>query len=130
SVQVAVEHIEAMDESKAIGEKLAGQLNKDKLSHVLVISDGLNVNGSELVAGLNEHLPDQVVVTGGLAGDQDKFEETVVVIDETVESKKVVVVGFYSDSLKIGYGSMGGWDSFGVERSVTKSEGNVLYELD
>ena len=27
-------------------------------------------------------------------------------------------------------GSGGGWDSFGIERQITKSEGNVLYEVD
>ena len=30
----------------------------------------------------------------------------------------------------IGHGSKGGWDKFGPERVVTKSDANVLYELD
>ena len=30
----------------------------------------------------------------------------------------------------LGHGSRGGWDFFGPERRVTRSEGNVLYELD
>jgi hypothetical protein len=30
----------------------------------------------------------------------------------------------------VGYGSLGGWDSFGPDRVVTRAEGNVLYELD
>ena len=34
------------------------------------------------------------------------------------------------DSLDIGYGSKGGWDVFGPERLITKSEGNILYEVD
>jgi len=33
-----------------------------------VLSDGLAVNGSDLVRGLMQHLPDWVTVTGGLAG--------------------------------------------------------------
>jgi hypothetical protein len=39
-------------------------------------------------------------------------------------------VGFYGDRLRVGYGSLGGWDAFGPERLVTRAEGNVLYELD
>lgn len=32
--------------------------------------------------------------------------------------------------MKVGIGSMGGWEAFGVEREVTKSAKNVLYEID
>jgi hypothetical protein len=42
----------------------------------------------------------------------------------------VTAVGLYGDSLRVGHGSKGGWDVFGVERKVTKSAANVLYELD
>ena len=41
-----------------------------------------------------------------------------------------MAVGLYGDRLKVGYGSMGGWDSFGPDRVITRAEGNVLYELD
>jgi len=30
----------------------------------------------------------------------------------------------------VGHGSKGGWDSFGPERRVTRSQGNILFELD
>jgi hypothetical protein len=42
----------------------------------------------------------------------------------------VAAVGLYGDRLKVGYGSMGGWDPFGPERIITRSHGNVLFELD
>jgi hypothetical protein len=32
--------------------------------------------------------------------------------------------------VRIGHGSRGGWDIFGPERRVTRSQGNRLYELD
>jgi hypothetical protein len=32
--------------------------------------------------------------------------------------------------LVVGHGSKGGWDKFGPERVVTRSDGNILYELD
>ena len=40
------------------------------------------------------------------------------------------MVGLYGERLKVGYGTRGGWDSFGPVRLVTKAENNVLYELD
>ena len=39
-------------------------------------------------------------------------------------------IGFYGTSVRIAHGSQGGWDLFGPERVVTRSEGNVVYELD
>jgi hypothetical protein len=98
--------------------------------HVLVISDGQNVNGSELVAGLTKHLPQKVTLTGGLAGDGDRFQETLVLWDGPPESDRIAVLGLYGDRIKVGFGSLGGWDAFGPERLVTRSEGNILYELD
>jgi hypothetical protein len=112
------------------GERLANSLPRESLVHVLVISDGQNVNGSELVAGLTQHLPAGVTLTGGLAGDGDRFQETLVLWDGPPEPNTIAVIGLYGDRIKVGFGSLGGWDAFGPERLVTRSAGNILYELD
>jgi len=117
-------------ESLNAGQQLAGELNGDGLRSVMVLSDGLSVNGSELVKGINSVLGDDVVVTGGLAGDGDRFESTWVIKDGRPTSGVISAVGIYGNKLRIGHGSKGGWDIFGPERRVTHSEGNVLYELD
>ena len=129
-VEIATEHIGSMDDSFVIGERLAEKLNKKGLIHILVLSEGLNINGSELTKGLNNRLNDKIPVTGGLAGDQASFTETVIVHNRAGETNLVLAVGFYGEHLQVGYGSMGGWDSFGVDREVTRSKGNILYELD
>jgi len=112
------------------GERLANSLPRERLVHVLVISDGQNVNGSELVSGLTQHLPVGVTMTGGLAGDGDRFQETLVLWDGIPEPNQIAVLGLYGERLKVGFGSLGGWDAFGPERLVTRSAGNILYELD
>ncbi|NWJ50203.1 MAG: FIST C-terminal domain-containing protein [Bacteroidetes bacterium] len=127
---VAVEHIDAMENSFRVGENLAEKLDKEGLVHIMVFSEGLNINGSELTKGLNSKLNDKISVTGGLAGDQIAFVETVMVFNGPGVKNLVLGIGFYGEHLKVGYGSMGGWDSFGVDREVTRSEGNILYELD
>jgi len=96
----------------------------------LVLSEGLNINGSELTKGFNSHLNDKVSVTGGLAGDLANFNETVIVYNKPGVKNIVLAIGFYGPNIQIGYGSLGGWDSFGVDRLVTKSKANVLFELD
>jgi hypothetical protein len=130
SVETAKEIVHSMDDSFSVGVKLAAKLEKEDLAHVMILSEGLNINGSELTKGINKQLNNQISVTGGLAGDQDMFSETVVVHNQRGEKNIVVAIGFYGKNLQVGYGSMGGWDSFGVDREVTRSKGNTLYELD
>lgn len=112
------------------GKRLAKMLDPRDLTHVLVLSDGLGVNGSDLVAGLTNHLPKDVAVTGGLAGDGDRFERTLVFGNGSPRTGVVAAIGMYGDRLKVSFGSLGGWDPFGPERVITRSSGNVLHELD
>jgi hypothetical protein len=129
-LEVAQTSIKSMKESFEVGQRLASKLNPKDLVHALVLSDGLNINGTELVKGLISKLPKNVAVTGGLAGDGANFKETLVGLDAAPKKKVVGLIGFYGKKLKVGYGSVGGWDSFGPERLITRSEGNVLYGLD
>ncbi len=129
-----VHHSIGLDEntdSYSAGEKLMKNFKPEGLKHVFVLSDGLHVNGSELVKGIRSALPANVNVTGGLAGDGDSFEKTYVIDNDGIaKSNFVAAIGFYGEKIMIGYGSLGGWDSFGIERSVTRSNKNVLYEID
>lgn len=130
ALQFAEVSITEAAESEAVGKKLAQALPKENLVHTMIFSDGLSVNGTALVKGLLSELPKDVSVTGGLVGDGARFKETLVGLDKMPEQKKLVCVGFYGPSIKIGYGSLGGWDPFGVSRTITKAKGNVLLELD
>tara|TARA_R110000868_G_scaffold54388_2_gene170078 strand:+ start:352 stop:1479 length:1128 start_codon:yes stop_codon:yes gene_type:complete len=119
-------NLDSYEAGKAISSKLMGP----DLRHIFVLSDGLIVNGAELVKGLHADLDKSVSITGGLAGDCSNFENTLVISGNKVASKKIVALGLYGPELSIGFASKGGWDSFGIERLVTKSTNNVLYELD
>ncbi len=122
--------IDSADESEAKGKEVVSMLPKEGLSHVMVFSDGLFVNGTDLVAGITAMLPENVSVTGGLVGDGSDFKLTLTGLDEVPKEKNIILIGFYGTALKIGYGSLGGWDTFGPDRVITRSKGNVLYELD
>jgi hypothetical protein len=129
-VETAEVPISAAEESRAAGERLAAALPPEGLAHVFVLSDGIRVNGTALVAGLRSRLPEGIAITGGLAGDGARFERTLLVTGAGTTDGAVAVAGFYGERLRFGCGSMGGWDPFGPERLITKARGNVLYELD
>ncbi len=122
--------IDGVGQSRQAGEQLAAELAADDLRAVFVLSDGLCVNGTPLVAGLAAGLPAGVCITGGLAGDGSRFARTWVLDRQRPEANHVCAVGFYGDRLQVGHGCDAGWSDFGPERRITRAVGNVLYELD
>jgi len=120
--------IESYEESYEAGIALAKSIELPKA--LMVFTDGLNVNGTQFTKGLSTIFQDKVPVSGGLAGDDDRFDTTWVIADNKIESNLIAAVGFYGDDLHFGYGSSGGWHSLGLKRKVTLAKENVLYELD
>ena len=127
---LAFEAVPETSSSRACGEAVGRALAADDLAGIFILSDGLNVNGSELVAGISSVVGRKVSLTGGLAGDSAMFEQTLVGADCAPQSGRVAAVGFYGSAIHIGHGSAGGWDEFGPRRRITRSSGNVLHELD
>lgn len=116
--------------SQEAGRALGQLLKREDLAHVLVFSDGQLINGTALSEGLNAVFDHKIPVTGGLAGDGDRFESTLVGLNGEVCEGKIVGIGLYGERIRVGYGCRGGWDPFGPIRTVTKSQSNVLFELD
>jgi hypothetical protein len=116
--------------SRVCGETIGRALAAPDLAGVFVLSDGLNVNGSALVAGITAVTGKGIPVTGGLAGDGAQFRETLVGGGFAPRTHTVAAIGFYGRAVRIGHGNAGGWDEFGPRRRITRSQGNVLFELD
>ncbi len=112
------------------GVELARKIKAPSLAGALVFSDGLNINGSELVRGLGSELDESVVIAGGLAGDADRFTNTWVITDGEVSTGVVTAVGLHGYAVAIGHGTGSGWDIFGPPQVVTKAEANVVYTID
>lgn len=138
-LRAAQASVQSSADSFDAGERIArqlpagipdGKLGDLPLMHVLVLTDGLDVNGSEFVAGLSRYLPEGVAITGGMAGDGVRFGETLVFRGPAPEPRAIAAIGLYGANLQIGFGSLGGWDVFGPQRLITRAVGNVLYELD
>jgi hypothetical protein len=112
-----------------LGRKIAVSLDADDLAGILLLST-TGINAGQLLSGLNEKLQGRVPVSGGIAGDDIRFERTLVGINEAIGEAQIAAIGFYGKHLSIAHGSKGGWDTFGPVRKVTKCAGNILYEID
>lgn len=130
NISVASVNIKTFNDSSLAGNALAAKLPLNDLRFVLLFSDGILVNGGDLIASLSEALKNKIPVAGGMAGDGESFIETVVGVNNDIIPGNIVAIGFYGDRLNLGFGSKGGWSRFGPLRCITNSNKNVLYELD
>ncbi|MDD4884219.1 FIST N-terminal domain-containing protein [Sulfuricurvum sp.] len=117
-------------DAEILGAALGEALLDEGLRHVLILSDGLSINGSELARGFSRVLPEGITITGGLAGDGTRFGTTYVIAGAGAQTGIVAAVGFYGETLRAKSGCYAGWDEFGPERVITRSEANVLYTID
>nr|WP_297784833.1 FIST N-terminal domain-containing protein [uncultured Allomuricauda sp.] len=113
-----------------LGKSLAMEFPMEELKHIFVVSEGSSVNGSDLIAGIESEKDQNIGLSGGLCGDGDRFETTLVSYNEPPKEGEVVAIGFYGISLEISCANFGGWTPFGPERLITKSRNNILFELD
>lgn len=129
-VAVAAQSGVSKENSRACGEQLARSLGAPDLAAVLVLADGMSVNGSLLTAGLKDTLGPACPVFGGMTSDSCEYVVALAGADAAPQSHVVAAVGFYGAHIRFSHGSGCGWDAFGPRRRITKSAGNVLYELD
>jgi len=126
SFQVFYENICAGDSFSA-GNTLAKKIYTPDLKGSLILSNGLKINGSQLISGLKEII--KTPIFGGLAGDGIAFVETSILYKGEFQADGVIGIGFYGD-VQFDCGTGGGWIKFGPMRKVTKTENNKIYELD
>src|SRR5262249_28264886 len=90
----------AFDSGRALARKLANP----GLRALFVLSDGLMVNGSDLVRGMSSVVDPRVLITGGLAGDGARFGTTRVGLGQSARPGAVAAIGLYGDRLDAFHG--------------------------
>jgi hypothetical protein len=131
--KVATTTLGDVGDSTAAGCRLAKQLIEQAgpgLHNVTVLGQGVNINGSALIESFESVLPKTVSLSGGLAGDGAAFKETFTLSDVAVNNRQIVAVGFCGKPTQVRHRTFHGWQPFGPARKVTRSPGDVLFELD
>lgn len=119
------------DHSFQAGEQIAKSLNRPDLKGILILTDGLNTNDSELISGLASVVNESnVTIVGGLASDKMQFASTWIFHQGQAASRRVSGVGFYGKELVFTSYARDGFKPFGPERIITRSAGKTLYEID
>lgn len=129
-MRIAEAELNDMEDSRDAGARLMRPLAGDDLKAVLLLCQGVEINGSEVISGATSVLGKTIPITGGLAGDNGAFNRTWTLLDDETSNRRMLALGFYGDAVRFAHGSFGGWQSFGPARQVTRATGNVLFELD
>ena len=121
-------------DSRAGGQQVAQSLSSDVSADAVglfVFPDGTTVNFDEFFAGLEGDLSSDrfLPIWGGGAGDNLAMRQTYQYCDDEVVSDGVAYALLSGEALPawaidVGYVPIGG------ERKVTRSQGNVIYEID
>ena len=96
----------------------------------MVVVSGIKRDGEQVVHGLLGEFPTQVPLFGGLAGDDAKFKETFAFTNGQVTNDGAVVVVFDNDLVAVEGLATSGWVGLGAPKTVTSSEGNVVFSID
>lgn len=123
----------SFETSLQAGKNLAEALAAPDLQNIFLLTEGLDVDGSELIKELDQVLKKKnitVPIAGGMAGDGSRFVNTFVIHDTSVKTHQAVALGLYGNKVQVFSGTGTGWAPFGPLRHVTKAHRNTVFEID
>ena len=118
-----------MPKSFDAGKELAKKVCTPDTKLLIAFANGLKCNGEEFLNGIYSLAP-QVIIAGGLTGDNARFERCFVGINNVVYDKGAVAVTLNSKNLQVNNLYSFGWQTIGLKHTVTKADKNRVYTID
>ncbi len=117
-------------DSRDFGRGLAREAKEFGASLLMVFPDGMRVNGTQFLLGLQDVLGTQFPIVGGIAADAGDFAKTWEYHGRDVLTGGAAVLAF-KGPIELVTAARSGWMAVGATRKATKVEaGNVLLEID
>ncbi|MBU1659108.1 FIST C-terminal domain-containing protein [bacterium] len=116
--------------SEALAASLIQQFeNQSKIKLMITFVDGLHTNGEKYIKFFEDY-NQNLVIAGGLSGDNAEFKETLVFTEEGCYNNGAVAAVFYNDELIVNTVKSFGWKRIGKKLKVTRSKENIVYTID
>ena len=96
---------------------------------VIVISSGLTIDAEQIIKGVQD-FDNTIPLYGGLAGDDLTMKASYVFSNNYESSNGLIALVIDNDTVNVKGLATSGWDNIGVEKTITKSEGNIVYTID
>lgn len=110
------------------GQEIAKSFGTDDMQLLITFTDGLNSNGEEYLTGISD-INNDLVISGGMAGDNAKFEETLVFNEKDITSSGAVAAALFNKDLNIYTDYSFNWETVGKKHLVEKSNKNRVYKI-
>lgn len=119
----------SLEAGRELGDKLLYGFRNIRRDCALLFSDGMMRDGNRMLEGLQERLGISFPLLGGSASDDFAFKKTYIYFNRKVLDAGACGI-IWGGKLNFGLGIRHGWKPLGKPRSVTKSAGNIVYEID
>ena len=96
---------------------------------VVVVSSGLTIDAEQIIKGFHASNKD-IPLYGGLAGDDLTMKGSYVFSNNYESSTGLIALILDNDKINVQGIATSGWDNIGIEKTITKSDGNVVYSID
>lgn len=123
-------NINEFQDSEEIGKSIADKFEKDQLTNILIFADGKSIDGTQFSKGIEKYISPEVIISGGLAGDQNNYPKTLLGLNEQPCEGKIIAVGFYGKHLTVSHEGNNGWEAFGEALQITKSNQHTILEIN
>ena len=131
-----LEFIEASTQNGFESAKKLGVIGKSSFNNpaFLIATGGVALDGEHIVNGITEGFGNsqnkEVTIFGGKAGDDLLLEAPFVFTNDKSKENALVALIIDEDKIDVRGIATCGWKPIGTAKTVTKSEGNVVYTID
>lgn len=113
-----------------ISQDIANQaLDVFKNPAIIIISSGIAIDAEQIIKGVNS-VDASIPLFGGLAGDDLTMKASYVFSNNFDSSNGLIALVIDADKVLIKGLATSGWDDIGIEKTITSSKGNIVYEID
>jgi len=113
--------------AQRLGKQVAQTIDNPNL---ILSTSGLDMDGQEMVNGMQSILGSEVKIFGGMAADDEKFKQTFVFTESNITDRGALALAFDRTKVELKGMVTSGWIGLGSEFIVNRSEGNVVYEIN
>ncbi|MBX9971923.1 EAL domain-containing protein [Cytobacillus firmus] len=116
-------------DSYQMGQTLAQELAVFNTKAVILFPAGFDIDSTALLEGIYENQP-EMVISGGLAGDNGLFQEGFSFTRNGITSDGLAALALQSGHLSVRSFANYQWQEIGKSFTVTKAEGSTIYSIN
>jgi PAS domain S-box-containing protein len=111
------------------GQQIATQIITPNTRCIIAFADGISMNGEAFIRGI-DHISHNIPIAGGMSGDGTRFAQCFVIAQDNIIPNAAVAVSLNSDTLQLWQDYNLSWRPIGRSMTITKADGNRIYEID